>query len=116
MEEFLKTYTSQVEPAMSFESRKAMRKAFRIFWGLIIIVGTGLCGMIGLIGILNFFNVTLTGIAARKREFAMLQSIGMTNDQLLKTLVCEGISYIAISGGISLLLGSLFPGWRCGFE
>ena len=23
----------------------------------------------------------------------MLQSIGMTNDQLLKTLVCEGISY-----------------------
>ena len=38
----------------------------------------------------------------------MLQSIGMTNDQLLKTLVCEGISYIAISGGISLLLGSLF--------
>lgn len=36
----------------------------------------------------------------------MLQSIGMTNAQLKKTLICEGISYIAIAGVISFVLGS----------
>lgn len=37
----------------------------------------------------------------------MLQSIGMTSGQLRRTLICEGISYIAISGIISFVLGSL---------
>ena len=37
----------------------------------------------------------------------MLQSIGMTNAQLQKTLICEGISYVVIAGAISFVLGSL---------
>ena len=37
----------------------------------------------------------------------MLQSIGMTDRQLQKTLVYEGIGYIAVSGAVSFVLGSL---------
>ena len=37
----------------------------------------------------------------------MLQSIGMTDEQIRKTLVCEGGAYIVIAGGISLIAGSV---------
>ena len=108
MEEFLKTYTSQVEPVMSFESRKSYEGSFRDILGIIIIVGTGLCGMIGLIGILNFFNVTLTGIAARKREFAMMEAIGMTRRQLVGMLMAEGVCHVLLVAAVCLLFGSVF--------
>ena len=39
-------------------------------------------GIIGLVGVLNFINAVLTGILARKRELAMLQSVGMTGKQM----------------------------------
>ena len=38
----------------------------------------------------------------------MLQSIGMTSGQLRKTLVFEGLSYVIISGAVSVVLGSFF--------
>ena len=40
--------------------------------------GGALSFIVGLVGVLNFFNAILTGILARKRELAVLQSIGMT--------------------------------------
>ncbi len=49
----------------------------------------------------------LTEIISRKREFAMLQSIGMTNIQLQKVLIYEGLCYIVIAVMISFILGSL---------
>ncbi len=103
----VKAYTDQ-HPEMGYLTKEVLQKEFENMINVIATIGIALSGVIALIGILNFINAILTQIISRKREFAMLQSIGMTNDQLLKTLVCEGISYIAISGGISLLLGSLF--------
>ena len=58
----------------------------------------------GLIGILNFLNAVLTGIITRHREFAMLQSIGMTGKQLKKMLVLEGLYYTMGSVVISFIL------------
>ena len=92
---------------MGYLTKEVLQKEFKNMINVIATIGIALSGVIALIGILNFINAILTQIISRKREFAMLQSIGMTNDPLLKTLVCEGLSYIAISGVISLLLGSL---------
>lgn len=103
----VKAYTEQ-HPEMGYLTKEVLQKEFENMINVIATIGIALSGVIALIGILNFINAILTEIISRRREFAMLQSIGMTNEQLLKTLVCEGISYIAISGGISLLLGSLF--------
>lgn len=58
-------------------------------------------------GILNFFNAILTSIMARKREFAMLQSIGMTGKQLKSMLVYEGLIITIFVITISLILSFL---------
>jgi len=75
---------------------------------LILILGGSLSIIIGLIGLLNFINSILTTIIARKKEFAILQSIGMTNKQLLRLLIYEGLLYSGITSLMSIILGSLF--------
>lgn len=54
-------------------------------------LGGVLCIIIGFVGMLNFLNAILTGIFARKREFAVLQAVGMTGHQLKAMLVWEGL-------------------------
>ena len=66
--------------------------------------GGALSFIVGLVGVLNFFNAILTGIIARKREFAVLQSIGMTGRQLKTMLVYEGLFYALGAVAISLVL------------
>ena len=46
------------------------------------LLGSALSFIVALVGVLNFFNAILTGIMVRRREFAVLQSIGMTGKQL----------------------------------
>lgn len=54
-------------------------------------MGSVLSFIIGLVGVLNFLNAILTGILTRHREFAVLQSVGMTGKQLKTMLVIEGL-------------------------
>ena len=77
-----------------------------------LLAGMGITGVpayiiaiaVGLVGVLNFFNAVLTGIITRRREFAVLQSIGMTGGQLKKMLVLEGLLYTLAAVLASLLL------------
>ena len=92
---------------MGYVTKDSLRQEFEGMVTIVATIGIVLAAVIALIGILNFVNAIITGIISRRREFAMLQSIGMTGDQLRKTLICEGISYIAIAGAISFILGSL---------
>lgn len=81
---------------------------------MFLLLGSVLCGIIGLVGILNFFNGIMTGILSRKMEFAMLQSIGMTGRQLKRMLIDEGELYalaailasLALTGLIGPLVGN----------
>lgn len=57
-----------------------------------------------MVGVLNFCNAILTGIMARHREFAVLQSVGMTGGQLKRMLVIEGLCYALGSIGVALML------------
>ena len=54
------------------------------------IVMGALCGLLLLLGIANYFNVTMTSLSMRKRELAVLESLGLTRKQLRKMLVLEG--------------------------
>ena len=74
-----------------YESKASIRSEFEQFQKMFFLLGGVLCAIIGLVGILNFFNAIMTGILARKREFAVLQSVGMTNRQLKQMLVQEGL-------------------------
>ncbi len=92
---------------VGYLTKDSLRKEFDSMVTVIAVVGVSLATVIALIGSLNFVNAIVTGIISRRREFAMLQSIGMTDEQIRKTLVCEGGAYIVIEGGISLIAGSV---------
>lgn len=108
MDLFLQGYTDNIEPYMNFSSKNTRVKEFEGLRNTVLGVGGILSFIIGLIGILNFVNSMITSIITRRQEFAMLQSIGMTNKQLRKMLILEGLYYTALAGIISILLSILF--------
>lgn len=108
MEAFLKDYTTNTEPSMNYESRQTFSGMADQVLGTIGIVGTALAGVIGLIGILNFINTILTAMVTRKREFAMMEAIGMTKRQLVRMLMAEGLCYAVMTIVFSLAAGVLF--------
>lgn len=111
MEDFLAGYTETVQPNYDYESKQSYMDEFEGFRGMFLTLGGALSFIIGLVGVLNFINAVLTGILTRKREFAVLQSVGMTGKQLKTMLVYEGLYYtllaLAFSLALSLLLGPL---------
>ena len=50
---------------------------------MFLLLGGALSGIVGLVGVLNFFNAVLTGIIARRRELAVLQAVGMTGQHAI---------------------------------
>lgn len=92
-----------VSPLM-YESRAKVRADFKQFQSMFAVMGGTLCAIIGIVGILNFFNAVMTGILSRQKEFAMLQAVGMTGRQLKAMLIWEGMFYTVGSGLIALLL------------
>jgi len=113
MEAFLADYTENVNPQFDYESKATYAAEFESFRSMFLLLGGVLSLIVGLVGVLNFFNAILTGIITRKREFAVLQSIGMTGRQLKTTLVYEGLLYalgavaaaLVLTVGLSPLLG-----------
>lgn len=55
-----------------------------------------LCILLILMGLVNYVNVTLTGLVMRRKEFAVLESIGLTRRQLKRMLLLEGVFYSLI--------------------
>lgn len=104
MENFLTDYTTNVDSRFAFENKNHMEKAFVDAHDQFLILGVTLFFIVSLVGVLNFLNAILTGILTRRREFAMLQAVGMTSRQLKKMLSYEGIAYALISGALSLTM------------
>lgn len=108
MEEFLSSYVEDVEPRMNYESKETYIRSFHDLTALIVTIGGALSIIIGFIGIANFVNSVLTSIITRRKEFAMLQSIGMTGRQLRGLLAWEGIYYAAGTIIASTVIGTVF--------
>lgn len=100
-------YSENVNREMGFLTKASLMEGFSTMINAIRMIGIALSAVIAFIGVLNFINSIVTGIIARKREFAILCSIGMTEQQLKKMLLEEGLYYVSISGIISLVLGSV---------
>ena len=99
-ERFLAELTADDLSELMYESKATLRAEFEGFQNMFLLLGGLLCAIIGLVGVLNFFNAIMTGILSRKREFAVLQAVGMTNKQLKTMLVYEGL-YYALSSALS---------------
>ncbi|MGO0905397.1 ABC transporter permease [Clostridioides difficile] len=72
-------------------------------------------GLISCFGILNMTNILINGILIRKKEFALLKTVGMTKRQLRKMLYIEGLSISIKAVCISSLLGYLGSSLLCTF-
>lgn len=104
METFLKQYTGSVEPTMNYTSKFTALSGLEGVRNTAVLIGGALAIIIGLIGILNFINAVLTSILTRRREFAVLQSIGMTRKQLKTVLCWEGGCYAILTAVVSVAL------------
>jgi len=103
-ENWLKNYTTNADTALDYFSKVVLRKSFDGMINMYRLVGGVLCAILALIGILNFINSMMTSILSRHKEIAMLQSVGMTGQQVKWMLIYEGIGYSALGILCSLLL------------
>lgn len=110
LELFIKDYTTNVETDMNYESKSTYTNQFETYQNMFLLVGGVVSLIIGIIGIMNFINAELTSIMSRKRELAMLNSIGMTGKQMKRMLVIEGLFYGVNTIVISLIV-SIFVGF-----
>lgn len=105
-EDFLSALAAQEGSPLMYESKATHRAHFEEFRMTYALLGGLLCSIIGIVGILNFFNAMMTSILSRRWEFAVLQAVGQTRRQLKAMLVWEGLLYTLGSGGIALLLSA----------
>lgn len=66
-----------------------------------------LCLSLSLLGIANYINVITTNIAVRKKDFIIMEKIGMTHKQLKKMLIMESLYYWGILIIVLLSVGTL---------
>lgn len=85
----------------SYESQRNLAAMIKLFSSSFLILLT-------VISCANVFNVMTTSLNMRKRDFAVLRSVGMTIGQLFKILcienLCNGIISVVIGGVASLPL------------
>lgn len=62
---------------------------------------------IGVFGVLNLLNTLITNILTRKRELGILQAVGMSNHQISKMLLTEGLLYTLGVFTLSIPFGTL---------
>ena len=105
-ERYLAELTAMDDSPLMYESKATHRAHFREFQMTFVMLGGLLCAIIGIVGVLNFFNAMMTSILSRRREFAVLQAVGMTSPQLKSMLVWEGLLYTLGAGLIAGLLSA----------
>lgn len=88
-----------------FESKTEKTEEFNKSQMVMNILGGGIAIILILIGILNFINVMITGVNIRLKEFAVMESIGMTKKQIKKMLTFEGLYYALVTTVFILTLG-----------
>ena len=103
MEEFLNSYVEN-NPAVTYTSTNLLKEQMNSISSMVLVVGSLIGGIMALAGLINFTNMIITNIITRRHEFAAMQSIGMTNRQLRRLMVYEGMYYAAcadIIGGLA---------------
>lgn len=109
LEGFLADFTGE-NTSVAYTSTKLLQEQLASNRDIVLLVG----GMIGVIlafaGLINFTNMMVTNIITRRHEFAAMQSIGMTNRQLRRLIMDEGLYYAAgadvIGGLLAVILGT----------
>ena len=76
----------------AYDLKEGMKQTENILL-LLAIFMYGFIAVIALIGVTNIFNTITTNIQLRAKEFAMLKSVGMTDDEFNKMIRLETVLY-----------------------
>ncbi len=106
-EEMLIDYRDNVDKSLNYTAKSTLIEHYREQTRANTVMGFAISLIIAFVGILNFINSMLTAIVSRQKEFAMIQSIGMTKRQLRCMLIDEGLSYAVSTLAASYVLGTL---------
>lgn len=111
VQDWLDAYTENEDNSLPVASRKTMAAQYEAETRSTAVMGNAISIIIAMVGVLNFINSMITAIVSRKREFAMIQSVGMTKKQLCRMLVYEGMYYAAITLILSYLISAAAVGF-----
>jgi len=106
----LSKYQQGAAAGMNVVSRRSMIAQYESQTRASAVMGYAVSSIIALVGVLNFVNSMVTAIIARRREFALIQSVGMTKRQLRQMLTFEGLFYAGLTLLAAYTLGALSVG------
>lgn len=109
-QKMLDAHMAETGSTLSVTSRASMSAQYDRETRSSAVMGNVVGSVIALVGVLNFVNSMVTSIVARKKEFAMMQSVGMTKKQLCRLLMYEGMAYACSTLFISYMLSALVVG------
>lgn len=110
IEHWMSQYCTNVNPNLKYKSKAKIVEEFDSLKQMYTLVGGLFALVLGLIGILNFINTMVTSVLSRKKEFAMMEAVGMTQAQQKKTLQWEGFYYAIFTGIVSVSLAAVLNG------
>lgn len=109
-QEMLDRYSAETGENIPLTTRASKAAQYRRETRSSAVMGNVVSIVIALVGVLNFVNSMVTSIVSRRKEFAMMQSVGMTKSQLCKLLVWEGMDYAWITLLCTYVISSLAVG------
>lgn len=105
-EEILVDYRSSVDKGLNFTSKSTLVEHYEEQTRANTVMGFAISLIIAFVGILNFVNSMVTAIVSRQKEFAVIQSVGMTKRQLRSMLIDEGLYYVVSTLAVSYVLSA----------
>lgn len=110
VQQMLDGYMEESGKTIPITSRQSMAEQYGRETRSSAVMGNTISIVIALVGVLNFVNSMVTAIISRKREFAMIQSVGMTKRQLCQMLTAEGLYYAGMTLIVTYILSALAVG------
>ena len=92
-------------PLVSTDSKLSRYSEMKNSENQITILGGSIGLIVMLLAISNYLNMMSGSIQNRSKEFAVLESIGMTRRQLKKMVVSESLCYAFLSIVIAIIIG-----------
>ena len=106
-ETMLIEYRNNVDKSLNFTSKSTLIAHYEEQTRANTVMGFAISLIIAFVGVLNFVNSMVTAIVSRQKEFAMIQSVGMTKRQLRSMLIDEGLYYAVSTLLVSYILSAL---------
>ncbi len=107
VEVIMNKYEEENQVGTRYSSKVAVTENAKNAKMAVLVPGFILTTIIGVISIMNFINIILASVISREKEFAIMQSIGMTRNMKKKIILYEGLIYALCASVIFVILGAI---------